>query len=169
MYDLHSDRWSNISPLNFARDGPGVVSLNNSIYAAGGYNGKDYKVVERFDPRVGIWERVPNMEQSRSYGATAVADGKIFCFGGRQKDKKVVFVEFYDPRASKWDSLDDLDTEKSDARAVSIDNTIYLLGGLDKDDRPLDDVQSYDPLTREWMQLPNLTTKRRLMAVASVG
>ena len=55
----------------------------------GGYNGKDYKVVERFDPRVGIWERVPNMEQSRSYGATAVADGKIFCFGGRQKDKKV--------------------------------------------------------------------------------
>ena len=36
MYDLHSDRWSNISPLNFARDGPGVVSLNNSIYASGG-------------------------------------------------------------------------------------------------------------------------------------
>ena len=58
----------------------------------GGYNGKDYKVVERFDPRVGIWERVPNMEQSRSYGATAVADGKIFCFGGRQKDKKVCSI-----------------------------------------------------------------------------
>lgn len=35
MYDLHSDRWSNISPLNFARDGPGVVSLHNAIYAAG--------------------------------------------------------------------------------------------------------------------------------------
>lgn len=64
----------------------------------GGYNAKDYRLVERFDPRVGIWERVPNMEQSRSYGATAVADGKIFCFGGRQKDKKVkknVCTRFY--------------------------------------------------------------------------
>ena len=61
-------------------------------FLPGGYNGKDYKVVERFDPRVGIWERVPNMEQSRSYGATAVAGGKIFCFGGRQKEKKVRYA-----------------------------------------------------------------------------
>ena len=38
MYDLHSDRWSNISPLNFARDGPGVVSLYNAIYAAGSFS-----------------------------------------------------------------------------------------------------------------------------------
>ena len=60
-------------------------------------------------------------------------------------------------------------TRLSVTKLLEFLSQIYLLGGLDKDDRPLDDVQSYDPLTREWMQLPKLTTKRRLMAVASVG
>ena len=46
---------------------------------------------------------------------------------------------------------------------------LYLLGGLDDHDDPVHCVESYDPAYSEWMELQPLTSRRRLMAVASVG
>ena len=52
---------------------------------------------------------------------------------------------------------------------------LYLLGGLDDHDEPVHCVESYDPsyseggVVGEWMELQPLTSRRRLMAVASVG
>ena len=43
------------------------------------------------------------------------------------------------------------------------------MGGLDKEDNPLKSVECFNSEVQEWIQLQPLTSKRRLMAVVSVG
>ena len=66
-------------PLYF----PGVISLDNHIYAVGGYDSScQLRTVERYSPEKCHWEFVADMGSPRSALSVAVINGKLFAIGG---------------------------------------------------------------------------------------
>ena len=61
-----------------------AVSLNNKIYAFGGYNGGYLSINEEYDPvnEPNTWTTDTNMPVTRENLAAAVANGRIFVIGG---------------------------------------------------------------------------------------
>jgi hypothetical protein len=58
---------------------------------------------ERFDPRVGTWEWLPDMSVPRGYCAAAFgAQGTLFVHGGIHMDETHSDAEWFDPRAGRW-------------------------------------------------------------------
>ncbi|KIH44153.1 kelch repeat protein, partial [Ancylostoma duodenale] len=61
--------------------------------------------VERFSPKNGRWEDIPDMVTSRlSFGACAMKN-KIFVCGGWSGTNCMRDVECFDPRTMTWSSL----------------------------------------------------------------
>lgn len=63
VYDAHANVWNQLPSMNRHRNNASLCTLQNCIYAVGGFDGYFYlSSVERFDPREGKWTevRLPN-------------------------------------------------------------------------------------------------------------
>jgi len=79
----------------------GSQILENKIYVMGGYLSSS---VSEYDISTKFWTPKPNMFMDRSMFSNAVANGKIYVFGGyySQGSGATASVEEYDPIADKW-------------------------------------------------------------------
>lgn len=58
-YDASTDTWTMVTPISLPRDGVGVCTLGDKLYAVGGYDGQHYsKEVECYDPILNEWTKV---------------------------------------------------------------------------------------------------------------
>ena len=61
-----SDSWEKIASMNKFRSAGGGASLRGCVWALGGHDGLSiFDSVERFDPRVGTWEKQKPMLSKR--------------------------------------------------------------------------------------------------------
>ena len=61
----------------------GVATLNDMVYAIGGFNGSlRVRSVDVYDPKSGTWGSVANMEARRSTLGAAVLKGLLYAVGG---------------------------------------------------------------------------------------
>lgn len=95
-YDLQSNTWTMVAPMNVGRKGAATAVLNGHIYIMGGQN---LRTVERYDPARNKWSNVASMIHRRSDGRAAVANGFIFILGG---SATLATIERYDPQANTW-------------------------------------------------------------------
>ena len=59
--------------MDTARSGLGLATLNNNLYAVGGYNGNYLNTAERYDPDLDSWTPIASMGTAREYlGLTAL-------------------------------------------------------------------------------------------------
>jgi len=67
-YDPTLNTWTQVSDMSESREGVGVGVLDGLMYAIGGFNGKDLKSVEVYNPSEcahGVWSPVADMNFSR--------------------------------------------------------------------------------------------------------
>lgn len=58
-YDPSTDTWTMVASISLPRDGVGVCTLGDKLFAVGGYDGQNYsKEVECFDPVLNEWTKV---------------------------------------------------------------------------------------------------------------
>lgn len=114
------------------------------------------------------WEHMAPMGTARAGAATVVWDGKIYVFGGKSLNNKILSsVEVYDPDLNSWDSISvpSFDKARYNSRAVVWKNQIYLIGGRNAD-KALKECEIYDPVQKEWDKAQNLREEREGHAVA---
>eukprot|EP00026_Physarum_polycephalum_P005196 Phypoly_transcript_05226.p1 GENE.Phypoly_transcript_05226~~Phypoly_transcript_05226.p1 ORF type:complete len:623 (+),score=105.55 Phypoly_transcript_05226:58-1926(+) len=103
-------RWTQIAPMNTLRSGLASVAIGKSIYALGGFDGKQrLSSVEVYRMDEGRWTPLPPMALPRSwFGAVTMADGNIYALGGYDGKTRAKSVEVFDPRAGRWELSQDL-------------------------------------------------------------
>lgn len=113
-YDTLGNTWTNCggtcTPMATARFALGATECAGFIYAAGGYNGAFYNVVERYNPSTNAWITRTPMANQREGVALASAGSKVYAMGGTWTADFVTYnypasVEEYDPIANTWISL----------------------------------------------------------------
>lgn len=107
-YDIESDTWSAVAPMNTPRGGVGSVALGvrlqskrsgcdwraysslnpfwqNFVYAVGGNDGvSSLSSVERFNPHLNKWVEVREMGQRRAGNGVSKLNGCLYVVGERK-------------------------------------------------------------------------------------
>ena len=72
-YDTTTEQWSVVQPLNCRRSALSCVTLDNRLFALGGYDGKNFSsVVEVYDPEKDEWRFGTSLTRERSGHGSAL-------------------------------------------------------------------------------------------------
>jgi N-acetylneuraminic acid mutarotase len=161
--------WITKAPMNTARVGAGVATVDGMIYVMGGsqrHFASDTEFfyvtinsTEAYNPATDTWTEKASMSTSRGDFGTAVYQNKIYCIGGKTLWKIDVNVtnvnEVYDTERDSWETKTPMPTGRYGIEANVVDGKIYLIGGwiqsesssnIEKSNR----VDIYDPVTDTW-------------------
>jgi N-acetylneuraminic acid mutarotase len=86
-YNVVSNKWDRVAPMNKERFDFAAVVMNNEIYVFGGKVLLEYNHVtktratpraEKFDPATNTWLELPKMNQSRSSPSVIIVNSKCY-------------------------------------------------------------------------------------------
>jgi N-acetylneuraminic acid mutarotase len=109
------------------------------------------------------------MPTPRDMPASAVANGKIYVFGG-EAATVVDTAEAYDPQTNTWAELAPMPTARYGAgAALGTDGAIYVIGGEDNSGtlKGLNIVEAYHPATNTWTTATPMPTARWALSVVA--
>ena len=105
--------WTTKRPMPTPRTELGVATVNNRLYAIGGYSGTTLpgsvlQTVEEYDPATDAWTRKADMPTPRRQLVVVAVNGRIYAIGGvnfTSNTSSVVYsyaTEEYDPATDTW-------------------------------------------------------------------
>jgi hypothetical protein len=99
VYDITTNSWSSIVPMNEKRDQPAVLCIDNKIYAFGGRNNSGFvNSYEYFDFSDNTWNTVTTGYSDTMIRVGAHAqyiDGYVCIYGGIDRDYNYAGVDMY--------------------------------------------------------------------------
>jgi N-acetylneuraminic acid mutarotase len=159
VYDARTDKWQILAPLPQPLNHVIAAAINGKIYVMGGQTSEISEpekagfvnTVYEYDPGQNKWTTRASMPTSRSGGAAAVVDDKIYVAGGRPPHGHDFAV--YDPKSDIWTQLANLPTQRNHLAAGAYEDKVYVVGGRFgggfQSERTAA-VEVYDPKTRQW-------------------
>ncbi len=181
VYDPDTDMWKPLAPMPTPRGAGWAVALNGKIYVIGGVQsdihdnptaplspGSPQRVlgtVEEYDPATDRWSTRAAMPTPRNHLFAAAVGGKIYAIGGRIGSAQITIaedtnvVEEYDPARDQWLNKGRAPIRRSGMAGAVLDGKIYVAGGEYQDwegAKAFWAVQSYDPATGRWENLPRM-------------
>jgi len=140
------DSWTTLEPLQQARGGLGIASVNGKIYAIGGsaesgfwsnvspseiFGNQDIRgfvgTNEEYDPIRNNWVFRKQMPTPRGVFAIAVVKNKIFCIGGKTNEGVTGVNEVYDSETDSWETKAPLPSAMFAVQGNVVGNKIYVL------------------------------------------
>ena len=133
--------WTTLAPMQRGRLGLGVVSINNKIYAIGGYIAESSYIDtnEEYNPTTNTWKYKTSMPTPMGHFAIAVYQNKIYCISSENGA-----VEVYDPTTDSWENKTSLPSPRLYIKANVIEDKLYVLGGNTRT------INVYDFQTDSW-------------------
>ncbi|XP_045140273.1 kelch-like protein 8 [Echinops telfairi] len=149
-YDIESDQWGTVAPMNTPRGGVGSVALVNHVYAVGGNDGvASLSSVEKYDPHLDKWIEVKEMGQRRAGNGVSELHGCLYVVGGFDDNSPLSSVERYDPRSNRWDYVAALTTPRGGVGIATVMGKIFAVGGHNGNTY-LNTVEAFDPVLNRW-------------------
>ncbi|KAK6754224.1 hypothetical protein RB195_013304 [Necator americanus] len=139
--------WTEVAPMFETRTyiSNSCCVMDGMIYVCGGFDVRSMshrrrhdrlKCVERYDPALNRWERIPDMNQMRSDAAAVSAGGKLYVSGGFNGNEVLQTVEVYSLATNSWTEVANLPSPRSGHCMLLYDpHTMIVLGGFNGDDR----------------------------------
>ncbi|CAE8703014.1 unnamed protein product [Polarella glacialis] len=91
------------------------------LYVCGGASGTQIlNSVERFDPKVGMWETLPPMSARRASVTAAAIAGGLHVFGGQCQRQCLGTAESFDPVYGTWSPLPGMAERRSGAASAAV-------------------------------------------------
>lgn len=169
-YDPNMNSWTAVAPMAHARQGFGLLAVDDNIYAIGGTSNMNYPLtsIEKYNIFTNKWQPLPDVNLQRVWSAYAMDDKKLYVIAGGIMGKLYEAVECFDTRSETWLSVAPLHERRCDARAVGTGGMIYVLGGLRRLECPsaphvghslmkFCGTEVYHPQKGHWEQLPGHT------------
>lgn len=130
-YDPIGNAWTTKSSMPTGRSGLFCETVNNKIYAIGGFNSNFTAVNEQYDPALDVWTVKAPMSSARGFGCSAVVAGKIYTIGGYSfaPGRANTTVERYDPIANSWTTLTSLPFPLAFSCCQVVGTSIYVRNG----------------------------------------
>lgn len=156
--------WTFKNPMPTPRTEFGVVTVNNKIYAIGGYSGSVLRTVEEYDPATDTWTRKADMPTARRQLVVTTVNNRIYAIGGvnfTSDPNSLVYsysTEEYDPATDTWSAKASLPTGGTvngilgnrfiDGAAAN--GKIYVAAFSNGGFAPLTHTLEYDPSLNVW-------------------
>jgi N-acetylneuraminic acid mutarotase len=143
----------------------GVATVNNKIYAIGGYSGSVLRTVEEYDPSTDTWTLMADMPTPRRQLIVVAANNKIYAIGGvhfTSDPNSLVYsysTEEYDPFTNTWASKAPMPTGGGTVNSVLgnrfiggavANGKIYVAAHSNNGLVPLTHTLEYDPPSNIW-------------------
>lgn len=173
-YDPSLDQFTTKTAVPTARSGMSATELNGLIFAIGGLNTSLTYVpnVDVFNPAgaggMGSWTTTTSLSVPRYFHAAALANGKIYVFGGYNNQGTTTSVEAFDPATATWSPRASMPTKRYRCSAGVVNGKIYVIGGSQAAS-PFTTNEMYDPLTDTWTSKAPLPVGTEGGAVAVVA
>jgi hypothetical protein len=171
-FDPSTGKWSAKASMPTPRRELGGASLNDRIYALGGYSssyGTTLDTNEVYDPATNGWTTLEPMILPVYGPATIGYNGKVYVFGGYTGQHTTTsLVQIYDVATNTWTTGAPLPTARSFQGAGMLNGQIAVFGGLVPSGFDLDGqtisltavyvTELYDPASDSWTIGPDLQT-----------
>jgi N-acetylneuraminic acid mutarotase len=182
-YNPAADTWTVVAKMPTRAAHFHAVTLNGSIYFAGGSNGASYlSAVMAYTPErtVAYGETMcPSllatsktvMPTRRSNMTVGEIGGIIYAVGGYENSARYLATnEAYDPGADKWTSKAPLPgaRETRGTNNAVVDGKLYVIGGNARGTCS-NLSQAYDPVTDSWITKAPMPTPRCHLAVIALN
>jgi len=165
--------------LRTARAFLGVATLDNVIYAVGGYNEQDsfLDTVEYYSPNNRTWKYARSLNVARASLGLCAFENYLVAVGGENRavpnvpDQSPVYlnsVEVYNKHTNSWRMAASMSTPRSFIGLGLESSSIYAIGGYDGEDY-LQTVERYDPGRDVWSTVTPLNAPRSCCGVATYG
>jgi hypothetical protein len=161
--------WTMKSPLPAVRAEVAAVALDGRLHAlSGSFDGRAGSYHDEYNPVTDQWHPAAPLPAPRDHLAVAVANGKIYAFGGFatdvHKDASNAAFEF-DAATNAWRVLPPMKGPRGAAGAASVDGKIHVIGGRGLDGVVVATHEVFDPQSRTWSKAAPLPTARDHMVV----
>lgn len=159
-YDPLTGQWCAVQPMKRKRRYVSAVTLNNRLYAIGGYDSSSrLNSVECFDHLSSQWTVMTPMLQRRGLAGATTLAGKIYVAGGFDGTTRHTSVECYDPTIDRWTIVGEMQAPREGAGLTNLDGVLFCVGGYDGN-HVLNSIERYDPRTGQWSGLAPMTARR---------
>jgi N-acetylneuraminic acid mutarotase len=190
-FDPASNQWSKKKPMRLATHHVAFASLNNKIYAFGGFQLPEsgpaaWNPVNNaweYDPATDEWKALAPMPTKRGAATAAAAGGKLYVTGGANSLSGVTengihptrphnvmgTVEEYDPATNTWRERRSLLLPRNHHATAGVGDKIYVIGGrvssafISGTSNNVDLIEMYDPATDLWTARARMPTARSAM------
>lgn len=145
-YNFQTEQWEDLPGKPTPVSNVSAVVLGEKIYVPGGITSGDNttSVLEVYDPRNDTWSTKNSLPDPLSDYALEVFEGKLYLFGGRNKNAYSDRVYSYDPVLDIWTDEVSISQPRAYLDSSQWGGKIYLVGGFDGIDI-LNLVESYVP------------------------
>ena len=156
-----------VASTNESRCGAGIVTVEEEMYIAGGYNRNScLDSVELYNKADNRWEYVQHMRTKRARCNAVTLNNSFYAFGGSDGHRDLDSMEVYTPATDEWKMSPATMIEgRSSFGAVTVDDKIYAIGGTHYS-YPLLSAECYNPVKQKWTSLPDMRVSRNDLAVA---
>ncbi len=171
---IASGEWTHpYPPMNIARCSSTAVSFNNHIIVAGGRDDKGRRTssVEVLDVASRRWYIAQSLPNPRSELNSTVIENTLYLMGGFdhtvRATKTVHHVDLneliakalsYQDTPTLWQTLQEVPLKFS--APLSIGRSLLAVGGADNMRNPSSSIHLYQPDTRRWVKVGDLSTAR---------
>jgi hypothetical protein len=167
IFDPTTEKWTEVSNMNIARDDFSMTLLSDGrVLATGGQDSRgELNSAEIYDPDSGAWQLVGAMMVPRSHHtATSLTTGQVLVVGGYAYESapdgndlisRQDTAEVFDPGTNTFYQTGNLTHPRVHHDAVQLsDGKILVAGGLDDEARK--SVEIFDPTTGTFAAAPDL-------------
>ncbi|MCW6003129.1 hypothetical protein K1W54_00820 [Micromonospora sp. CPCC 205371] len=169
-YRLDDGVWRPVAAMPQPRGAGTAVSVENTIYVAGGVNaGGLSRQMLVYDVAADRWSAAPGPPTPREHLGGAAFGGLVYTVGGRASGQgNFTAFEVYDPSTGQWRKLPDLPTRRGGlAAAATCSGRIVAVGG--EAEATFEEAEVYDVGAGTWQALPPLPTPRHGLGVVAIG
>ncbi len=156
-YDPATDTWISLAPMPTPRVTEHMaVYYNGKIYVIGGRSkvGLGFgalAVVEIYDIATNNWSVGRSLPEARSDAVAIEHDGKIYVFGGFDKNRQIRNTTFiYDIATDSWTVGAPLPEPRANPVGGKCGNRIHVIGGLNQSEKLTTTNYVYDPAANSW-------------------
>eukprot|EP01048_Picozoa_sp_COSAG05_P005924 COSAG05_NODE_365_length_10774_cov_121.347822_9_plen_572_part_00 len=168
-YDPDTNSWTPIASMDTRRDGLGLTTLNNNLYAVGGSDsdGITLTTAERYDPDLDSWTPIASMGTTRYALSLTTLNNNLYAGGGKDETYNTLSSsERYDPDTNSWTPIASMGTRREYLGLTTLNNNLYAVGGLDGDNY-LNTAERYDPDLNSWTPIASMGTRRRSLGLTA--
>jgi len=162
FFDFHKGEWTLINEFAVPRFSFEALPAKNSFYIIGGRDKNDSILndLRLYDIKENSWKILSPMKIARDKHAAIQIKNKIYVVGGRA-GKAPFTMEVYDINHNTWTIISEFKVPHHPVGAATDGRYIYLLSDtISKYMTGKIVLERYDPLTSEWINLPDLPTPR---------